>query len=58
MAAEVCRYEEAGMSGTAAVRLAIDVLWPVYSDAILRDGSAMAARYIVAERVILCGTGK
>jgi hypothetical protein len=55
LAFETCRNQRAGMSSTAAIRKALDDLWPIYGADITRDTSAVAARYVVAERIILCG---
>jgi hypothetical protein len=55
VAFETCRNQRAGMTSTAAIRKAIDDLWPVYGTDITRDTSTVAARYIVAERIIICG---
>jgi hypothetical protein len=55
VAFETCRNQRTGMTSTAAIRKAIDDLWPVYGSDITRDSSTVAARYIVAERIIICG---
>jgi hypothetical protein len=55
VAFETCRNQRAGMTSTTAIRKALDDLWPIYGADITRDTSAVAARYVVAERIILCG---
>jgi hypothetical protein len=50
-----CAYQLTGMTSRDAARRAMNEIWPVHSADIIRDGAERAARYIAAERLILCG---
>jgi hypothetical protein len=54
-AIRACTSEIGGMNSRDAGRKAMDDIWPIYGTDIMRDGAERAARYITAERMILCG---
>jgi hypothetical protein len=57
-AIRACTFELAGMSSREAGRKAMDEIWPEYGKAITRDGTERAARFVVIERMLLCGDWK
>lgn len=54
IARSICLLKSTGMSQQEALRASLRTAWSTYSDEITRDGSELAARYMVAEQMRLC----